>query len=69
MVQFKNRYMVMEIFINGERDLLGGDARKVISSNNISKAIKESILLNFGECSLASSLGSFQGTHHFHLFV
>ncbi|KAK7385468.1 hypothetical protein VNO78_31189 [Psophocarpus tetragonolobus] len=27
---------------------------------NVSKAIRDSILVNFGECGLASSLGSFQ---------
>ncbi|WOL00084.1 hypothetical protein Cni_G08797 [Canna indica] len=60
MVHFKNRYMLMEIFLDGERDLVTGDPRKIISSNSISKAIKDSIQLNFGECGLALSLGSFQ---------
>ncbi|THU55132.1 hypothetical protein C4D60_Mb11t03350 [Musa balbisiana] len=60
MVQFKNRYMVMEIFIDGEKELVGGDPKKILSSNNVSRAIKDSIQLNFGECGLALSLGSFQ---------
>ncbi|CAL9130633.1 unnamed protein product [Musa acuminata var. zebrina] len=59
MVQFKNRYMVMEIFIDGERELVGGDPKKILSSNNVSRTIKDSIRLNFGECGLALSLGSF----------
>ncbi|KAG6471857.1 probable ribonuclease P/MRP protein subunit POP5 isoform X2 [Zingiber officinale] len=60
MVQFKNRYLVMEIFIHGERDLIGRDTLRVVSSNSISKAIKESVQLNFGECGLALLLGSLQ---------
>lgn len=32
----------------------------IITPYNVTKAIKESILVNFGECGLASSLGSFQ---------
>lgn len=32
----------------------------ILSQHNISKAIKDSILVNFGECGLASSLGSLQ---------
>uniref|UniRef100_A0A2K1XFR7 Uncharacterized protein n=1 Tax=Populus trichocarpa TaxID=3694 RepID=A0A2K1XFR7_POPTR len=32
----------------------------IITQYNVSKAIKDSILVNFGECGLASSLGSFQ---------
>ncbi|XP_074572785.1 putative ribonuclease P/MRP protein subunit POP5 [Curcuma longa] len=60
MVQFKNRYLVMEIFIHGERDFIGRDTLRVISSSSISKAIKESVQLNFGECGLALLLGSLQ---------
>ncbi|CAL9068095.1 unnamed protein product [Musa banksii] len=63
MVQFKNRYMVMEIFIDRERELVGGDPKKILSSNNVSRAIQDSIRLNFGECGLALSLGSFQVKH------
>ncbi|XP_028795764.1 probable ribonuclease P/MRP protein subunit POP5 [Neltuma alba] len=58
MVGFKNRYMVMEVFLNPNRDHVGNDCI-IITQFNVSKAIKESILLNFGECGLASSVGSF----------
>ncbi|XP_061339212.1 probable ribonuclease P/MRP protein subunit POP5 [Gastrolobium bilobum] len=58
MVGFKNRYMVMEVFVNPNRDNVGDDV--IITQFNVSKAIKDSILLNFGECGLGSSLGSFQ---------
>ncbi|XP_022761882.1 probable ribonuclease P/MRP protein subunit POP5 [Durio zibethinus] len=59
MVGFKNRYMVMEVFLDPNKENLGDDAI-VITQFNISKSIKDSILVNFGECGLASSLGSFQ---------
>ncbi|KAK9120945.1 hypothetical protein Syun_018562 [Stephania yunnanensis] len=59
MVGFKNRYLVMEVFLDPNRDL-GYDDPIIISQHNMSKAIKESILLNFGECGLAASAGSFQ---------
>lgn len=61
MVQFKNRYIVMEVFIDPNKDL-GGTEPIVISQFNLTKAIKDSILLNFGECGLALSLRSFQGS-------
>ncbi|WVZ61077.1 LOW QUALITY PROTEIN: hypothetical protein U9M48_011004, partial [Paspalum notatum var. saurae] len=57
MVHFKNRYMVMEVFIDvgrGEQDPL------ILTQFNITKAIRDSIQLNFGECGLAASLGSLQ---------
>lgn len=60
MVGFKNRYMVMEIFLDPNRDRVGNDSI-IITQFNVSNAIKESILLNFGECGLASSVGSFMG--------
>lgn len=60
MVGFKNRYMVMEVFLDPNKENLGDDPI-VVTQFNISKAIKDSILVNFGECGLASSLGSFQG--------
>ena len=63
MVGFKNRYMIVEVFLDPNRDLAGDDPI-IITQFNISKAIKDSILLNFGECGLASSLGSFQGKYH-----
>ncbi|KAK7301023.1 hypothetical protein RJT34_11878 [Clitoria ternatea] len=59
MVGFRNRYMVMEVFLNPNRDQVGNDP-VIITQFNISKAIRDSILVNFGECGLASSLGSFQ---------
>ncbi|XP_059429113.1 probable ribonuclease P/MRP protein subunit POP5 [Corylus avellana] len=59
MVGFKNRYMVVEVFLDPNRDLVGDDPI-IITQFNVSKAIKDSILVNFGECGLASSLGSFQ---------
>lgn len=60
MVGFKNRYMVMEVFLDPNRDRVGNDFI-IITQFNVSNAIKESILLNFGECGLASSVGSFMG--------
>lgn len=57
---FRNRYMVMEVFLNPNRDKVG-DASVIITQFNVSKAVRDSILVNFGECGLASSLGSFQG--------
>ncbi|TXG48477.1 hypothetical protein EZV62_024352 [Acer yangbiense] len=59
MVGFKNRYMVMEVFLDPNRELLVDDPI-ILTLFNVSKAIKDSLLLNFGECGLASSLGSFQ---------
>ncbi|KAL2921577.1 putative ribonuclease P/MRP protein subunit POP5 [Bienertia sinuspersici] len=58
MVGFKNRYMVMEIFLHPNKDLMLEDPINVTRSN-VSKAINDSILVNFGECGLASSFGSF----------
>ena len=60
MVGFKNRYMVMEVFVDPNKDISKDDPI-ILSQHNISKAIKDSILVNFGECGLASSLGSLQG--------
>ncbi|CAN6248014.1 unnamed protein product, partial [Urochloa humidicola] len=57
MVHFKNRYMVMEVFIDagkGEYDPV------ILTQFNITKVIRDSIQLNFGECGLAASLGSLQ---------
>ncbi|OVA06130.1 Ribonuclease P/MRP protein subunit [Macleaya cordata] len=59
MVGFRNRYMVMEVFLDPNKDLARDDPI-IISQFNVSKAIKDSILINFGECGLAASLGSFQ---------
>ncbi|CAO2821415.1 unnamed protein product [Amaranthus hypochondriacus] len=59
MVGFKNRYMVLEIFLDPNKGLVVDDPI-IVTQFNLSKAIKDSILVNFGECGLASSLGSFQ---------
>ncbi|KAF2297228.1 hypothetical protein P3X46_021876 [Hevea brasiliensis] len=59
MVGFKNRYLVMEVFLDPNRDLVGDDPI-IITQFNVAKAIKDSILVNYGECGLASSLGSLQ---------
>ncbi|GAB2264983.1 hypothetical protein Dimus_000054 [Dionaea muscipula] len=59
MVGFKNRYLVMEIFLDPDKEL-GVDDPIIVTQFNLSKAIKDSILVNFGECGLGSSLGSFQ---------
>ncbi|XP_068330570.1 probable ribonuclease P/MRP protein subunit POP5 [Pyrus communis] len=59
MVGFKNRYMVVEVILDPNRELVRKDP-VIITSYNVTKAIRDSILVNFGECGLASSLGSFQ---------
>lgn len=51
--------MVMEVFIDPNRELAVEDPI-ILTQFNVSKAIKDSILVNFGECGMASSLGSFQ---------
>lgn len=53
----------MEIFLDPNRDL-GAEDPIIVTQLNVTKAIKDSILVNFGECGLASSLGSFQGEHN-----
>ncbi|ESQ36459.1 hypothetical protein EUTSA_v10009004mg [Eutrema salsugineum] len=63
MVGFKNRYMLMEVFLDPDKDLLGEGTPIILTQFNLSKAIKDSILVNFGECGLGSSLGSFQVKH------
>ena len=60
MVGFKNRYMVVEVNLNPNRDL-GTDDPIILTNYNLTKAIRDSILVNFGECGLASSAGSLQG--------
>lgn len=59
MVAFKNRYLVMEVLLDVNRDMSKDDP-VIISQFNVTKAIKDSILINFGECGLAFSLVSFQ---------
>ncbi|KAM0901837.1 hypothetical protein ACQ4PT_019702 [Festuca glaucescens] len=57
MVHFKNRYMVMVVFMDASR----GEVDPVILTQfNITKVIRDSIQVNFGECGLAASLGSLQ---------
>lgn len=51
--------MVVEIFIDAGR---GEQDPVILTQFNITKVIKDSIQLNFGECGLAGSLGSLQGT-------
>ena len=51
---------MVEVNLNPNRDLATDDPI-IITPYNITKAIKDSILINFGECGLASSVGSFQG--------
>ncbi|KAG2571044.1 hypothetical protein PVAP13_7KG059700 [Panicum virgatum] len=57
MVHFKNRYMVMEVFIDAGR---GESDPVILTQFNVTKVIRDSIQLNFGECDLAASLGSLQ---------
>ncbi|KAL4272087.1 hypothetical protein GQ457_13G017040 [Hibiscus cannabinus] len=59
MVGFKNRYMGMEVMLDPNKEISGDDPI-VITQFNISKAVKDSILINLGECGLASLIGSFQ---------
>ncbi|MED6168601.1 hypothetical protein PIB30_013096 [Stylosanthes scabra] len=56
---FKNRYMIMEVFLNPNRENLGGTPL-IITQFNVTKAIKDSILVNFGVCGLATAMGSFE---------
>lgn len=60
MVGFKNRYMTLEVILDPNKELTKKDP-VIITTYNVTKAVKDSILVNFGECGLASSLGSFQG--------
>ncbi|KAJ7272760.1 hypothetical protein O6H91_Y394500 [Diphasiastrum complanatum] len=63
MVVFKNRYMVMEILGTG------GSAQRLqsLSQWTVTSAIKDSILINFGQHGLATCLHSLQGA--FYLFL
>ena len=60
MVGFKNRQMVMEILLDFNQEIPVDDPI-IVTQFNVSKAIKDSILANFGECGLSSSLKSFKG--------
>ena len=66
MVGFKNRYMVVEVNLNPNRDLATDDPI-ILTQYNVTKAIKDSILVNFGECGLAASVGSLLGNPIKHL--
>ncbi|KAK3142859.1 hypothetical protein QOZ80_4BG0352720 [Eleusine coracana subsp. coracana] len=57
MVHFKNRYLVMEVFIDAAR---GEGDPVILTQSNIIKVIRDSIKINFGECGLAASVGSLQ---------
>ncbi|EPS70583.1 hypothetical protein M569_04177, partial [Genlisea aurea] len=59
MVGFKNRYLVMEVFIDPNKEFSLKEPI-IITQSNLTKAIKDSILANFGECGLSSSLYSLQ---------
>lgn len=50
----------MEVFLDPNKDL-STDEPIILTQFNLSKAIKDSILTNLGECGLASSQNSFQG--------
>lgn len=50
----------MEVFLDPNKDY-SLDEPIIITQFNLSKAIKDSILTNFGECGLASCTNSFQG--------
>ena len=67
MVGFKNRYMVVEVNLNPNRDLATDDPI-ILTQYNVMKAIRDSILVNFGECGLAASVGSLQGNPNKHLY-
>lgn len=56
MVVFKNRYMVLEMVVG--HGLRLADVK--ITQNDVASAIQESLLVNFGEYGLASSLPSLQ---------
>ncbi|KAL0400502.1 UNVERIFIED_CONTAM: putative ribonuclease P/MRP protein subunit POP5 [Sesamum latifolium] len=49
----------MEVFVDPNKDF-SLDEPIIITQFNLSKAIKDSIFTNFGECGLASSTNSFQ---------
>ncbi|KAH0780531.1 hypothetical protein KY290_000129 [Solanum tuberosum] len=59
MVGFKNRYLVMEVYLDPNK-ATASDEPIVITQFNLTKAIRDVILTNFGECGLASSANSFQ---------
>ncbi|ESR54537.1 hypothetical protein CICLE_v10023849mg, partial [Citrus x clementina] len=56
---FKNRYMIVEVFLDPNKELPMDDPIILTQFNEL-KAIRDNILVNFSECGLASSLRSFQ---------
>lgn len=52
--------MVVEVFLDPNKELPVDDP-VILTQFNVSKAIRDNILVNFSECGLASLLGSFQG--------
>ncbi|KAJ4832478.1 hypothetical protein Tsubulata_000019, partial [Turnera subulata] len=54
MRQFKNRYMIFELFLDPNRDLKKVEPVKITPSN-VTNAIRNSISENFGECGLGGA--------------
>jgi len=54
MVAFKNRYLVFEIFLDPNRET-GKEDEVALNQFSITKAIRDSLLVNFGEHGLAST--------------
>ncbi|KAG6438363.1 hypothetical protein SASPL_103304 [Salvia splendens] len=57
MVGFKNRYLIMEVFLDPNKEFSVDEPIR-ITSKNLWEAIVKSILVNFGECGLASATNS-----------
>jgi len=60
MVAFKNRYLVFEIFLDPNRES-GKEDEVALNQFSITKAIRDSLLVNFGEHGLASTAVYLQG--------
>lgn len=56
MVAYKNRYLVFEIFLDPNRES-GNEDEVALNRLSITKAIKDSLLVNFGEHGLGSCVG------------
>ncbi|KAF3443458.1 hypothetical protein FNV43_RR13140 [Rhamnella rubrinervis] len=63
MVGFKNRYMVVEVNLNPNRDRKTDDPI-IITPYNVAKAIKDSILVNFGNVVWLLHLGPSKYVNH-----
>ncbi|KAG6424088.1 hypothetical protein SASPL_114500 [Salvia splendens] len=57
MVGFKNRYLIMGVFLDPNKEFSVDEPIR-ITSKNLWEAIVKSILVNFGECGLASATNS-----------